>query len=83
MVDKVQHPHLIERGEWIKFRALHRGGHTTQWRKVNGHWQSRYAGPCPTVTFNGWGCFVVKPHEILEVRPTHPDAWKRKQRRAA
>ena len=52
----------IKIGDRIKFRALTRYSHETVWRKVNGFWNG-----CPTVRYQGYGDFVVRLEEILEI----------------
>lgn len=55
---------IVEVGDRIVFKSPTRSGTTKAERKVNGFWMNGF----PTVRFQGWGDFVVKPSEILEVK---------------
>ena len=53
----------IKVGDRIKFRSPTRSGNKAVWRVVNGHWPDT---KWPTVRFDGWNDFVVRPHEIID-----------------
>ena len=55
----------IKVGDRIQFRSITRWNSRTVWRKVNGFW----AGRGPTVRFGGWGNFIVRWDEIVDVDP--------------
>lgn len=61
----------MEIGDRIKFRVCLRSGFKTATRKVNGFWVEKIGGKrTPTVRFNGFESFIVKPSEVLEVIKT-------------
>ena len=49
-------------GDYIKFRVALREGMRTATRKITGFYDGK-----PTVGFNGYRDFIVRPAEILEV----------------
>jgi hypothetical protein len=57
----------IKIGDRIKFRCVTRWSGQVVWRKVNGFWRDN--PDYPTVRYGGWGDFVVKPDEIIDVEP--------------
>lgn len=56
----------IEVGDRITFKACTRYSNNKVTRKVNGFWGSTDS---PTVRYEGWSDFAVKPSEIIEVHP--------------
>ena len=56
----------IEVGDSITFKACTRHSNNKVTRKVNGFWGSTDS---PTVRYEGWSDFAVRPSEIMEVHP--------------
>lgn len=54
----------IQPGDRVKIRAAHRCGWVTGWRKVTG----KDCSGRVLVTASGWKNFVLRDHEILEVK---------------
>jgi len=57
-------------GDTITFKSMVRSGNIKAVRKVTGHYtlEGKNTGQVSVTKFHGWTDFIVRPHEILEIR---------------